>query len=662
MATRRLALTTLTIWCGCQSASPNASNHATKPASRASCALPDGFLDADGDGFGDERRPVSGCATDSVPLAGDCDDSDPSVTLPQVLYWDEDTDGWGSTTPFEACAVPADAVRTSGDCDDTSADVNPDAVERCNGVDDDCDGLVDDADDAPIDALPWNRDADGDGYGNPFYVVTACVAPTGHVPVGVPDCDDTDAERAPDAVERCLNGIDDDCDGIIDEQCAQLLDGSDATLDGTASWDMLGSSVGVGDWDGDGIDDFAVGVPGSDARGEGAGDLHVLTASQLLIGGAVEDLPTIVLHGSPFDLLGFTLSPPVDLNRDGYDDLLLGLAGGGVGLPGAAVAVLGPVTASAALASVEAFRVTGTADYDGLGVRAPGVGPLTDPTIASLLIGVPGDDTREANAGAAVIVPASLEGPSSATSAPLRVVGESEDGALGTATLVTDLDGDGLNDIVLGEPGAARLVAWPNLDLPSTGATLSANAAPIKIFDTDPQTELGARLVADDIDGDGYIDLLIGAPAASDPYPRSGRWDLLPGPFTTSRRLDGPSTARLLDGSGRLTEAGSASSGVVVEDLDGDGTPDLILGGPGHWTAEVGSGGAFWFFGPVSGVLDVSTADRVVLGTVVEEAAGAGLAVGDPDQDGIPDLIVGAPTNEDDYGRVGLFLGNRASW
>ena len=279
--------------------------------------------------------------------------------------------------------------------------------------------------------------------------------------------------------------------------------------------------------------------------------------------------------------------------------------------------------------------------------------------MASLLIGVPGDDTG-ADAGAAVIVHF-LEGPSSATSARFERWAKPK--------TVRSVRQPGhrsrwgrLNDIVLGEPGAARLVAWPNQDLPRGGATLSANAAPVEIFDIDPQTELGARLVADDIDGDGYIDLLIGAPAASDPYPRSGRWDLLTGPFTTPRRLDGPSTARLLDGSGRLTEAGSASSGVVVEDLDRDGKPDLILGGPGHWTTEIGGGRDFWFFGPVSGVLDVSTADRVVLGTVVEEAAGAGLAVGDPDQDGIPDLIVGAPTNEDDYGRVGLFLGNRASW
>ena len=156
-----------------------------------------------------------------------------------------------------------------------------------------------------------------------------------------------------------------------------------------------------------------MGVPGS-TPGRGAGDLHLLTASQLLTGGIVDELPTTVLSGSPFDLLGFTLSPPVDLDQDGYDDLLLGLAGGGVGLPGAAVAVLGPVTASASLASVEAFRVTGAADYDGLGVRVLGVGPLTDPVTVSLLIGVPGDDTRETNAGAAVVVPASLEGSSSA--------------------------------------------------------------------------------------------------------------------------------------------------------------------------------------------------------------------------------------------------------
>ena len=74
------------------------------------------------------------------------------------------------------------------------------------------------------------------------------------------------------------------------------------------------------------------------------------------------------------------------------------------------------------------------------------------------------------------------------------MVGETEGGALGTATLVTDLDGDGLNDIVLGEPGALGS-SWPNQDLPS-GATLSTNAAPVEIFDIDPQmssARIGSR-------------------------------------------------------------------------------------------------------------------------------------------------------------------------
>ena len=199
-------------------------------------------------------------------------------------------------------AAPADAVRTTGDCDDTSPDVHPGAVERCNGIDDDCDGLVDDADDAPSEPLPWYRDADGDGYGDPLHVVAACLAPTGYVAVGIEDCDDTDAERAPDAVERCLNGTDDDCDGIVDEQCAQLLDGADATLDGTAGWDMLGSSVGSAT----GTEWHRRFRGGRGFRRSGAAPAtSTCTASQLL---PVAPSAAHRASGSPFDLLGYTLS------------------------------------------------------------------------------------------------------------------------------------------------------------------------------------------------------------------------------------------------------------------------------------------------------------------------------------------------------------------
>jgi len=98
--------------------------------------------------------------------------------------WDGDMDGYGDV----ACG--------GYDCDDTNPDINP-GEEICdNGIDDDCDGLVDLLDPDCCD------DADGDGFTDP-----TC---------GGTDCDDTDPEVYPGAEETCYNGIDDDCDELID--------------------------------------------------------------------------------------------------------------------------------------------------------------------------------------------------------------------------------------------------------------------------------------------------------------------------------------------------------------------------------------------------------------------------------------------------------------
>ena len=81
----------------------------------------------------------------------------------------------------------ADAECGGADCDDADAAINPDVDEACNGIDDDCDGTVDEG-----------FDADGDGY-------KTCG--------DEPDCDDSDPNVHPGAVEICEDGIDNDCSG-----------------------------------------------------------------------------------------------------------------------------------------------------------------------------------------------------------------------------------------------------------------------------------------------------------------------------------------------------------------------------------------------------------------------------------------------------------------
>ena len=94
------------------------------------------------------------------------------------------------------------------DCDDAVASTFPGAVETYNGVDDDCDGSIDEGFSA------FYVDGDGDSWGSGA-AVYATVAPSGHV-TRSGDCDDAVASTFPGAVET-YNGVDDDCDGSIDE-------------------------------------------------------------------------------------------------------------------------------------------------------------------------------------------------------------------------------------------------------------------------------------------------------------------------------------------------------------------------------------------------------------------------------------------------------------
>ncbi|UCD87624.1 MAG: putative metal-binding motif-containing protein, partial [Desulfobacterales bacterium] len=167
---------------------------------------------------------------DGYPADSDCDDSDPDVNPGAMeicngiddncdgdidegcvtYYRDADGDGYGDPgDSVTATSPPAGYVANAGDCDDADAATYPGASESCNGWDDDCDGTVDEGC-----ALHY-RDADGDGYGDPSDSTT--VPQSGYVP-NAGDCDDGNANVNPGETEIC-NGVDDNCDGTIDEGC-----------------------------------------------------------------------------------------------------------------------------------------------------------------------------------------------------------------------------------------------------------------------------------------------------------------------------------------------------------------------------------------------------------------------------------------------------------
>ena len=152
------------------------------------------------------------------------DDDDPDCTGKTTWHEDSDNDGYGNpNVSLDTCDQPAGYVLDDTDCDDSDQNVNPGATEVCNGIDDDCDGLIDDDDPDCTGKTTWHEDSDNDGYGNPNVSLDTCDQPAGYV-LDDTDCDDSNENVNPGATEVC-NGIDDDCDGSIDEGFDQDQDG-----------------------------------------------------------------------------------------------------------------------------------------------------------------------------------------------------------------------------------------------------------------------------------------------------------------------------------------------------------------------------------------------------------------------------------------------------
>ena len=102
---------------------------------------------------------------------------------------------------------------SSNDCDDSNPDIHPYALEICDGIDNNCDGLIDDS--RASGARTWYADLDRDGYGDDGLTTVACEQPEGYAP-NKWDCNESNEFVNPGAEELC-DGIDNDCDGEVDE-------------------------------------------------------------------------------------------------------------------------------------------------------------------------------------------------------------------------------------------------------------------------------------------------------------------------------------------------------------------------------------------------------------------------------------------------------------
>ena len=238
------------------------------------------YLDADADGYGvpDTESTVSACSAPEgyAALTDDCDDANADYHPGADESDCSDPNDYNCDGSAGAVDNDADGFFACEECDDGNTAVNPLAAEVCNDIDDNCDTVTDtDAVDAPT----WYTDADSDTYGDSATAVISCDAPEGTVAVDG-DCDDTSTSYNPAADESdCADPNDYNCDGsvgyvdadgdgfaacsecndddgAINSSAAEACDGVDNNCDGTIDEaGATGETVWYADLDGDGYGD-----------------------------------------------------------------------------------------------------------------------------------------------------------------------------------------------------------------------------------------------------------------------------------------------------------------------------------------------------------------------------------------------------------------------
>jgi hypothetical protein len=371
---------------------------------------------------------------------------------------------------------------------------------------------------------------------------------------------------------------------------------------------------GIGDFDGDGVEDFLVGQRNNDGVNPAAGVAYIVS-------GATPNTYVSLLGFDSFDLFGSSIDSLGDINNDGYNDVIIGapnaVSGGDV--TGKAYVVLGgpdngwgstiSLTTLTTTATSKGFSLQGGVGHE-FGTSVAGIGDFDGDGYEDFAIGSPGFDySTDLDAGRVQIYSGKTYNQLlQLIGAPGNVLGIGTEHGLGTEIMgIGDVNGDGKSDIMIGANSANALTGMNEAYIIFGGTTVSNNnisnigMTGYKI--SVPQTmEFIGGGAAGDFNGDGFDDFAVVLKNGTDAdmyvvYGNEGNHGLNSGDreFTLAD-LNSANYAYKTTYVGGGDFDYSVSS---IGDANGDGFDDLVIGAD---AADSGNGEVIVVHGREDGV------------------------------------------------------------